>query len=459
MKRETRPDKPGSGQAKLLAGGGTEATYQGPRQALASIRPSMLPYMLIFSLAPIFPNFKNSMAAYSNGVFNLDGMFVMGIGFSLGISLVSLVVHPQRLAFFARVLSILTAALFLGWMLTPKFGFNPWLGLLFSLGLGGCAGTALFGFTYVLNDMERLAGAALTVLFCIISQIVLSFQPLSAVSGPVYLGAQVAVTMVCFQFFKPEAYLESVSAAKEYNSKTMSVAFYFFLAHRAVVFFFSYLPRIHQPVLNGLAGIALLALCLVIFFAFRFNTWYMCAFFFIGMLISAAEQLIFHDSGSLLVFDILQGFGYMGYIASYYLLGYALSRHVDYKRFRLIILVIFNISLLFHLIPATFIRRAPEAMLLVGTVLTLVLFVIFVMLAPVFSQMMFHKKSVRFEDASLRLMQEKGFTGREQEITWLLLEGKLIKECADALGVSEHTVKFHAKNIYRKLNISGRSEL
>ena len=72
--------------------------------------------------------------------------------------------------------------------------------------------------------------------------------------------------------------------------------------------------------MNGAVGIALLAICLLIYFVFRFNIWYMCAFFFIGMLASAVEQLIFHDSGSLVVFDILQGFSYMGYIASNYLL-------------------------------------------------------------------------------------------------------------------------------------------
>ena len=38
-----------------------------------------------------------------------------------------------------------------------------------------------------------------------------------------------------------------------------------------MVFFFSYLPRTHQPVLNGAVCIALLAICLLIYFVFRFN--------------------------------------------------------------------------------------------------------------------------------------------------------------------------------------------
>ena len=459
MKAKAKPRSPAQGLPEQNRLGKAATAGRGLAQALASVRPSMLPYMLIFSLAPIFPNFKNSMAAYTGRVMNLDGMFVMGIAFSLGIGLMSLVARPGLLARVARVLSVITMALFLGWIFIPLPSVSSWLELLFGLGLGGCAGIALFGFTYALNDMERLFGATVTVLFCIASQMLLSVPILKPLGGPIYLGAQVLVTMLCFLRFNPEAYAEKLVVPKEKNNKVLAVALYFFLAHRAVVFFFSYLPRTHYPVWNGLAGVALLLICLYIFFAFRFNTWYMCGFFFVGMLTGAVLQLLLHNTGSSVVFDALQGFGYMGYIASYYLLGYVLSRHVDYKRFRLIILVIFNSSLLLHIIPGTFSRYAPDAMLSAGAVLTLVLFVVFAMLAPVFSQKFFPIEADKPGDSSLRLMQEKGLTAREQEITRLLLQGKLIKECAYTLGISEHTVKFHAKNIYRKLEINGRSEL
>ncbi len=459
MKLKAKPREPGSGPPNHQSSGRAHIAARGLIHAFTSVRPHMLPYMLIFSLAPIFPNFKDSMAAYSGSVLNLDGMFVMGIAFSLGIGLISLVVQPKHLARVARVLSIATSALFLVWILNPIPSINGWMELLFSLGLGSCAGIALFGFTYVLNDMERLIGASITVLFCIFSQMLLSLPALKPLGGPLYLGMQVLVTMVCFLHFKAEAYLTKLTVPREKGTKTLAVALYFFIAHRAVVFFFSYLPRHHHPVWNGLAGIGLLVICLFIFFAFRFNTWYMCSFFFMGMLASAVPQLLIHNETTSVIFDALQGFGYMGYIASYYLLGYALSRHVNYKQFRLLILLVFNSSLLLHVIPGTLIRRAPEAMLPIGTVMTLVLFVIFAILAPAFSEKMFLKEEKKAEDTSLRLMQEKGFTAREQEITKLLLQGKLIKECAYTLGISEHTVKFHAKNVYRKLGISGRSEL
>lgn len=47
---------------------------------------------------------------------------------------------------------------------------------------------------------------------------------------------------------------------------------------------------------------------------------------------------------------------------------------------------------------------------------------------------------------------------REQEVYALLCEGKNYREIADALFVSPNTVRFHLKNIYRKLGVKSRHE-
>lgn len=47
---------------------------------------------------------------------------------------------------------------------------------------------------------------------------------------------------------------------------------------------------------------------------------------------------------------------------------------------------------------------------------------------------------------------------REFEILQELFRGKLNKEIACALYISEDTVKKHLKNIYRKLNVRNRLE-
>ena len=49
-------------------------------------------------------------------------------------------------------------------------------------------------------------------------------------------------------------------------------------------------------------------------------------------------------------------------------------------------------------------------------------------------------------------------TERESEVLGLLSKGLANKQIAVALGISEHTVKFHVSSIYSKLNVTNRTE-
>ena len=54
---------------------------------------------------------------------------------------------------------------------------------------------------------------------------------------------------------------------------------------------------------------------------------------------------------------------------------------------------------------------------------------------------------------------ERGpLTERESEVLGLLSRGLANKQIAVALGISEHTVKFHVSSIYTKLNVTNRTE-
>jgi DNA-binding NarL/FixJ family response regulator len=49
-------------------------------------------------------------------------------------------------------------------------------------------------------------------------------------------------------------------------------------------------------------------------------------------------------------------------------------------------------------------------------------------------------------------------TGRETEVLQLAAEGLANKQIALALGISEHTVKFHLSSIYTRLGVTSRTE-
>lgn len=49
-------------------------------------------------------------------------------------------------------------------------------------------------------------------------------------------------------------------------------------------------------------------------------------------------------------------------------------------------------------------------------------------------------------------------TDRESEVLGLVAKGLANKQIAVALGISEHTVKFHVSSVYSKLNVTNRTE-
>jgi DNA-binding NarL/FixJ family response regulator len=61
-------------------------------------------------------------------------------------------------------------------------------------------------------------------------------------------------------------------------------------------------------------------------------------------------------------------------------------------------------------------------------------------------------------DDALSVSARGPLTERETEVLTLLSTGLANKQIAAALGISEHTVKFHVSSIYTKLNATNRTE-
>jgi DNA-binding NarL/FixJ family response regulator len=67
------------------------------------------------------------------------------------------------------------------------------------------------------------------------------------------------------------------------------------------------------------------------------------------------------------------------------------------------------------------------------------------------------ERSLLFE-AEEETLVNSPLTNRETEVLNLLSKGLANKQIAIALGISEHTVKFHVSSIYTKLNVTNRTE-
>ncbi len=63
------------------------------------------------------------------------------------------------------------------------------------------------------------------------------------------------------------------------------------------------------------------------------------------------------------------------------------------------------------------------------------------------------------KDAGTERLDNLGLTPREREVFLHLLSGEASKRIAGSLMISNATVNFHIRNLYRKLGIQSRAEL
>ncbi len=73
---------------------------------------------------------------------------------------------------------------------------------------------------------------------------------------------------------------------------------------------------------------------------------------------------------------------------------------------------------------------------------------------------MLYKQQVHFGQlAEKAKISSYRLTNQEQTILKLLIQGRLYKEVASSLYISENTVRSHVRHIYGKLHIHSKAEL
>lgn len=268
--------------------------------------------------------------------------------------------------------------------------------------------------------------------------------------------------MICLLGFRQADFADLPFSAPK-AGKSFLMAIYFFFAHRAVMFFYSYLPFQDASPVTALAGMAILTGCLVLFFKLGQPLHLLCNLFFVGLTLAYTLRFLLPGSAGALPANILHNFGFLGFIASYGLLGRELAKKASFSRFRFVLLLIFLSSLLLHVAPGLVARYAPQALPEVGGMFTLLLLLGFMLLIPAATREAVLLEQPQSSPAPQQTLSDKlssfGLSARETEITNLILQGRMLKEIASELDISMDTVKFHTRNIYKKLDVHSRSEL
>lgn len=440
---------------------------------IRNIRVGHLKYMLIFPLAPVFANMQGALFSDSVQFFGLDAMTLMGSAYCVGAGALFAFTSTKNMALVSRISAMTTAIAFFAWLLMAENLLSLSIAVLFMFGLGGCAACAAFAYTFVLNNTERLLGAAMISLFFALNQLDSGLSLISGIFSKAYLASLVIGTCACLLRYKKNDFMAVKSKPKARLNPALKLTLYFFVAHYFVEIFYTYLPGASAPaarVANGAVGILVVCLAVALQLITHRSVWNMCNLFFVAIICTYA--LYFMPEGSALrdLARFIHGFEQMGYIAAYYLLGCVFKKHGDFRIFKLCLVTILPISMASYVIPGAISAYYPDSLPLVATLTSGAVFIVFILLSPAYSKHLFYAEwsddfysddmaEVVREVGQTNILENLKLTPREKEVAVLLLQGKDAKQIAEDLAISVHTANFHIKNLYKKLNISNRSQL
>jgi len=438
-----------------------------------NVRLSYLQYFLALPLSLTFANMQEILFTSGVQLFGFNARTLIFSAYCIGAGLLFALSSVRNIAAISRVSAIISAAGFIPWIFMADGPVSLLLASLFMFGLGGSVACASFAYTFVLNNPERFLGAVLLSFFYALARLNAGLPVMAPLFFKLFLSLLVAGTVFCLALFKAADFADLLEKNKAKLNSAIKLALYFFIAAFCVDYFYYYLPGSSEPeamVLSGLFGLLAVCLSVAIQMVAKRSVWHMCNLFFIAMICSYA--LYFAPDGSFWrnAAISLHGFQLIGYTVMFYLLGCVFKKHGDFRLFKLCLVVVLPASVLTYIIPDALFKYAPGLMLPSATIMSGALFVVFVLLSPAYARDLFFADwsedfhRLDMTEAERRVeqfdkLENLKLTPREKEVAAFLLHGLTARQIAGELGISINTANFHIKNLYKKLDISGRREL
>jgi DNA-binding CsgD family transcriptional regulator len=437
-----------------------------------NIRGRLWPGLLVFPLAVIMGNlrFYNHSVALAGYETHMLMFLFLGLGW-----LIAAVLPEKGVIHCLRFTVLLSTALLLLQFFMPLgfWQFALYMALQFLNTLS--AACAFYLFCFMLNNVERLFGMALIQLYYCLYYIAWTAFSFMHTIGNTW-GSAIMMALFLSVVFLLKTKQQDIRT--ESNGKGSGVPFVIGLGvvHYMIMCMNNYIEWTANSVSIMAFGLGTgIAVILVIFMQLLKgrNAMYIWLLFLVLSLLGLGLML-FDMPVTFLSGSFIYGLGdSLGYIIICYICAGAIKQSKSLRMFRLYCFVLFIeyciISGLFSVYFNYF--ESPNRLLAFGVVLVLVSLCL--MFMPLIQKRLFEadwtdglylrdmeEYSQPFaETEDLNTKAQLDLTSREEEIFTMLLKGAAPKEIGFTLKISYDTVRFHQKNLYRKLGIQSRAEL
>ena len=351
-----------------------------------NIRIGYLQYFFALPLALTFIITQSSLLTENSRVFGLSSTILTFISFACGAALMFFIRSTHNIHIVSKISSVLTLVAFIPWLfLHPDSSPAFICALLFMAGAGCCMANSS-SFMMILNNAERFFGCVLMTLCISLVRINSDFIRQHTCLRAGIITILVSGISICMLTTRKEDFSDSNKGKFNEFHPSIWLSLYILLSFFAIEVLSANTRlidmRLSMPLMNILA-LAPVLLCIVIQLIFSRSVWVMCNVFFIAAILS--NVMIFtHNSRAAFIFAEIKE---IGLLVGFYLCACVVNKFCDFRRHKIMEFVCIFILGAIYIIAKILL---PAALAFSAAVIvSAVLFVLFLLLSPAFSQYLF----------------------------------------------------------------------
>jgi len=462
--------------------------------SLRNLRQDLWPALLIFPLSVILGDFR-----YFNLNIEFAGLQSYELMlYTLGLGWLTLAFVPEKL-----IVPMLKAAAACSAVLIPV---QLWLTLdiaklavfmAFQFFNGICAACAFFIFCFKLNNVERLSGLTLIILYYSLYYTVYRAFPVvqdfyKTWGGIIIMIFYLAMVFLLDRNIQKPVHENEISETnqdtlrnlntEDRNSvaggknSTVIIVIGLHIVYYLIMCMINYIEVAENIIfslpygLGQFSSILVITLIMLISNRNSLYVWLMfLAFSLLGLTIVNYNSDAAHFTGSL-IYGLGDG---LGYVIIYYLCSGAIKKSKSKRMYQLFCVILFIEYFFVSGFLSQVFDRYEGSYHTIALGIVVFLSSLCILILPFLQKKLFEadwtdglklKNMAEFsqslaETEVINIKDNLNLTEREHEVFTMLLKGKAPKEIAFTLKISYPTVNFHTTNLYRKLGIQSRAEL
>lgn len=384
----------------------------------------------------------------------------------------------KKFAIGGGILAIISSVLFAYTLYADLFQLHSIITVILAISLGIINAGILIPFVYTLNNTEKFYSVVGTNALITVLVLLQELNLLNISNGFMFSFIMLILGLIPIYFFKLSDYKKEEEEHKNTAPKTEKVVYITLLLNCLYCIFCKGVGRAFLTIANETIDFNLNVLyyigaaigCIIYFLIYHFfkkcnhATWNttFATFAFAMFLYTVSDMPPIR-----MIFAVIVGVGStMGMINMYYILGVIGKKYWNHTYVKASIFFIGVCGGASGTLLGNFITNSNDTVIsIVIAVIAILIITVLLAISPLLASTYYKEKweedatRTQSDNKNLRKYQKYNLTNREIDVCNLLLENYTNRQIASMLGLSENTVKYYSKNIYKKLNIYSKRDI